>query len=234
MCFSAEASFVAAAAVGSVGVLGLRAVREPRELVLATLPVAFAAHQLAEGLTWRQLDAGQAVCQGPSVTAWTVFAWALVPVWLALGVALVENDAGRRRVMRWLVAAGLATAPLWLWQATSGEVYARVVGGHLEYPMPDPQMGWLVPVYVLVALGAPVVSTHQWLRRLGLAGAVSALATVAVSLYPWPSLWCFAAAGLSVLIVVHLRTVSLSAGDRPAGPSPPRAGSPRRAGGPSR
>ncbi len=233
MCFSAEASFVAAAAVGSVGVLGLRAVREPRELVLGTLPLAFAAHQAVEGLTWRQVESGALVCQGPSVTAWVVFAWAVVPVWLALGVTLCEPDPGRRRAMGWIVAAGLVTAPVWLWQALSPDVYARVTDSHLEYPLPEPDVGWLIPVYLLVTLVPPLLSTQPWLRRLGLAGVASAVLMVAVSLYAWPSLWCFAAAAISVLVVAHLRAVSPSPGAPPAEPSSQPAGSPRRGDAPS-
>lgn len=227
MCFSAEASFVAAAAVGSVGVVGLRSVREPRDLVLATLPLAFAVHQAAEGVTWRLLAAsGQGTCTGASVVAWVVFAWALVPVWLALGITLVERDARRARTMWALVVVGLVTMPVWLWQALSAQVYARPLAGHLEYPLPSPDVSWLIPAYLLVALLPPLLSSHPWLRRLGLAGLGSAVVMLAVSLLAWPSLWCFAAAVASVLIVAHLRSLSPS-GDRHEVPSPRRVGSPR-------
>lgn len=224
MCFSAEASFVAAAAVGSVGVVGLRAVRQPRDLVLGTLPVAFAAHQAIEGLTWRALDAGAVICQGPSVTAWVIFAWALVPVWLALGVMLCEPDPDRRRAMGWFVAAGLVTAPVWLWQALSPDVFAQVTASHVEYPLPEPDVGWLIPVYLLVALVPPLLSTQMWLTRMGLAGVASAVLVLAVSTYTWPSLWCFCAALLSVLVVAHLRAVSPSSDAPPAEPSSQPAG----------
>lgn len=233
MCFSAEASFVAAAAVGSVGVVGLRSVRAPRELVVGTLPLAFAAHQLIEGVTWRQIDSGAVACQGPSVTAWAIFAWALVPVWIALGVALCEPDPHRRRVMGWITAAGLVTAPIWLWQALSPDVYARVTGSHLEYPLPQPDVGWLIPVYLLVALVPPLLSTQPWLSRLGLAGVASAVLMVGVSTYAWPSLWCFAAALLSVLVVAHLRAINPSPGAPPVEPSSQPAGSQRRGDAPS-
>ena len=233
MCFSAEASFVAAAAVGSVGVVGLRHIREPRELVLGTLPLAFAVHQAVEGVTWRQVDVGAVVCQGPNVTAWVIFAWAVVPVWLALGVTLCEPDARRRRAMGWIVAAGLVTAPVWLWQSLSPDVYAQLAGAHLEYPLPDPDVGWLIPVYLLVTLVPPLLSTQPWLSRLGVAGVASAVLMVAVSTYAWPSLWCFAAALLSALIVAHLRAVSPSPGAPPAEPSSQPAGWQRRGDAPS-
>lgn len=213
MCFGAEASFVAAAAVGAVGVAGLSQIREPRQLVLGSLPLAFAAHQAAEGITWTTLDStGLTTCSGPSVTAWVVFAWVLVPIWVALGVAFVEPDERRRTGMWWLVAAGILSAGVWLGQALSPEVVAQVRGMHLEYPLPDPTVAWLIPIYLLVVLVPPLLSSHVWLRRLGAAGAASAVLALPVSLLAWPSLWCFAAALLSVLIVVHLRSVAPPAG----------------------
>lgn len=207
MCFGPEASFAAAAAVGAVGVAGLTQVREPRQLVLASLPLALAAHQVAEGITWTTLTStGEATCSGISVTAWAVFAWALVPLWVALGVVLVEPVERRRASMWWLVGAGTLTAPVWLWQAVSPDVVARVRGMHLEYPLPEPNVGWLIPIYLLVVLLPPLLSSHAWIRRLGVGGLVSAVIALLVSVLAWPSLWCFAAALLSLLIVAHLRS----------------------------
>lgn len=234
MCLNAEASFAAASLVGAAGLVAISSVRDSRQLVLATLPLGFAVHQAAEAVTWRYLDSSTSgTCAGTSVTVWVVFAWALVPGWLSLGVSLVETDARRRRAMGWLVGLGLLLAPVWLWQALSPDVYARATGGHLEYPLPEPEVGWLVPAYLLVALVPPLISSHVWLRRLGSAGVVSALITTGVSLYTWPSLWCLCAAALSVLVVAHLRSVSPS-GAPLAGPSSRPAGSTPTAGEPSR
>ncbi len=52
MCFSPEADFTAAAVVGVVGVATLRLVREPRDLLIAALPLLFALHQFVEGFVW--------------------------------------------------------------------------------------------------------------------------------------------------------------------------------------
>src|SRR6476620_4711283 len=46
VCFSAEADFASAAVIGAIGVATLTKVRAPREIPLAVMPLAFAAHQL--------------------------------------------------------------------------------------------------------------------------------------------------------------------------------------------
>ena len=49
MCFSATASFSAAAVCGAIGVLTVRRASKP-DLMLAFIPVIFALHQALEGV----------------------------------------------------------------------------------------------------------------------------------------------------------------------------------------
>ena len=51
MCFSATASFSAAAVCGAIGVLTVRRASRP-DLMLALIPVIFALHQAFEGVVW--------------------------------------------------------------------------------------------------------------------------------------------------------------------------------------
>lgn len=56
MCFSPEASFVAAGVLAPVGVASLRTVRHREQLIIGTLPMLFALHQLDEGIVWLGLQ----------------------------------------------------------------------------------------------------------------------------------------------------------------------------------
>ncbi|MCB1258907.1 MAG: hypothetical protein KDB33_00680, partial [Acidimicrobiales bacterium] len=104
MCFSATASFAGAAVVGGIGVATLTQVRERRELVLGALPMGFAVHQFLEGVTWMRLGSGTtAMLDDWSVRLWVIYAWSLLPLWLPLGVRLIEPDPRRRRVLDALV-----------------------------------------------------------------------------------------------------------------------------------
>lgn len=207
MCINAETSFSVALGAGVFGVAAVRSVREPRDWVLATLPLAFAVHQAAEGVTWLRLEAVHGPCTGASVSIWTLFAYALVPLWLGGGVTLVEADPRRRRVMAALVAAGAVVLPWLLNTALAGGVQARAAGAHVQY-LTEPMTGWVVVAYGVALLGPPLLSTGPWLRILGILGMASWLAARAISMPGLPSLWCMAAAVLSALVLLHLRSAA--------------------------
>ena len=56
MCFSPEASFIAAGVLAPVGVATLRLVRRRGEVVVAALPLLFAGHPALEGVVWLGLE----------------------------------------------------------------------------------------------------------------------------------------------------------------------------------
>ena len=65
MCFSAPASFVAAAVTGAVGVAAMMRVHRREELPLAAMPLFFAVQQAIEGFLWlslRRLRPGPPLC----------------------------------------------------------------------------------------------------------------------------------------------------------------------------
>jgi Family of unknown function (DUF6629) len=218
MCINAETSFSVALVAAAIGIAAVRSVREPRDWVLATLPLAFAVHQAAEGVTWLLLNsAARGTCTGPSVSVWTLFAYALVPLWLGGGVTLVEADRRRRRIMAAMLAAGAVALPWLLNTALAGSVHARAADAHVQY-LTEPMAGWVMVAYGLALLGPPLLSTGPWLRLCGILGMASWLAARAISLPGLPSLWCMAAAALSVLVLLHLRSAQ-------RGPAPARRAS---------
>jgi hypothetical protein len=237
VCINAQVSLASALVVGAVGVSGLRYVRRPGDLVLATLPLAFAVHQAAEAVTWTLLgDAPTGVCAGPSVRLWVLFAWVALPVWLAAGITLAEPDPARRRVQAWLTALAAVAAVGWAVQALGPDVVAYDAGGHVSYPLPASWGVLLIGTYLVVVVVPGLLSSWPLLRLVGAAAAVSCAVTFALARPGWPSLWCLAAAFVSMLVVAHLRgVVGLSPSDeRPAEPSAGPGRSLQTVGGPSR
>ena len=226
MCVSTTASLAVAILAAGMGVVSVRSVRDRREWLLATLPFGFAMHQVAEAVTWSQLGQGAALCQGPNVTAYVVFAYLLVPFWLGVGAALVEPRQRRRAVM-WTVAVVAAAAMAWsLRGALAGpSAAAWLAGGHVAYVVP-----LLEPAAALTYFGAylavmfvPLLgSSWPWLRALGVLGVGALLGTQMITSPGWPSLWCWAAAGMSPLIAAHLRTAQRTSAV-PDGLRPPGA-----------
>jgi hypothetical protein len=246
VCINAEVSLASAIIVGAVGTAGLRYVQRPRELVLATLPLAFAVHQASEAVTWTLLeDAGTATCTGPSVRVWALFAWVLLPVWLAAGITLVEPEPDRRRAQARVTGLAVLAATGWSVQAAGSGVFAYDAGGHLAYPLPATWGALLIGTYLVVVTVPGLLSSWPVLRLVGVGAAASCAISFSIAQPGWPSLWCMAAAFLSLLVVAHLRAVAsqdaaaaedagpVSPSDgRPAVPSAGPARSPRTAGGP--
>ena len=99
MCFSAEASFTAAAFLLPAGAIGVqRAYRTDRRyLPFAALPLFFGLQQLFEGLVWT----GNALSSDTMVQrfslAYMFFSWLAWPVWVPLSTYFLE-PCGRRYV----------------------------------------------------------------------------------------------------------------------------------------
>ena len=206
MCFSAEASFVGAAVVGGVGVATLSQVRKPRELVYGTLPLAFAVHQFLEGVTWVRLhDRPTAVLDDWPVRLWVIYAWALLPLWVPLGVWLIETDARRKRWLLALIAVGAIDLAYMATGAFQLDISVRVVSSELDYVLPYPAPVLLAIPYILTTCVAPLLSSFRWVRAFGAANIVALSAAAWIQSRDFSSIWCTFAAFLSVLILLHFR-----------------------------
>lgn len=216
MCFSATASFAAAAVLAPVGLaaVGLAGERDPaRWLPLALTPLLFAVQQGLEGLVWLSVDpaGGGPLSLRVAALAYLWFAFAFWPVWIpwsALRIGAEGAARWRRRGMRILWGLGLALALL-LWLpllADPARITPVVRQGSIDYQV-------LVPGSVLVSHGLvtliyagiicmPLLLTSC--RRVWLLAAALALAfgvAQVAFLHAFSSVWCYFSAVLSVLVV---------------------------------
>ena len=110
--FSTIMNFTLAGALGVVGLLTLRRVSVPKEVVLAALPLLFALHQFAQGFVWlgmQHLIEPRALHMAESI--FVFYAQGLLTFIVPLAVWLIE-PLGPRRVAIGLLAVmgGLLTA----------------------------------------------------------------------------------------------------------------------------
>ena len=226
MCFSAEASFGAAAALVPAGAYCVAAAwrKCPRYLPLAAIPVLFGLQQLCEGLVWVALGRGQTGAAAPAL-AYLFFALAVWPVWVPLAVAAVEPRGPRR----WGIAAAALVGVAFGWvyfvpfaAAGWGGVGAAVVGCSIRYdlsvvPAAAGAGEWAWPALYLAAVAGPLfMSRHPDLRRLGVGVLVSVAAAYSVSHTAFASVWCFFAAVLSLHLAYALHRLP----GAPAAPEP--------------
>jgi hypothetical protein len=204
VCFSSTASFASAGIVGAVGAATVPLVRRPGEAPLALLGVAFAGHQLVEGVVWLQLSgSGKSTMRSPAVELWLLFAWGLLPVLVPVAMALVEPDDGRKRAMVALGFGGVVVGVTLAAASFLGAVPARVVSSHLSYVVPAGPAKLAILPYLVVTCGPPLLSSHRALRAWGVALTSAMGATAVLQNAGFASLWCWFAALLSVMVLAH-------------------------------
>src|SRR6187402_1838956 len=98
MCFSATASFGAAAVLGVVGGVAVTKAKTSPQKTFAAIPLIFAVQQLSEGLLWLSLkNDSLASSQSLLTYIFLFFAMAIWPFWIPFSVWLMEKDLKRKK-----------------------------------------------------------------------------------------------------------------------------------------
>jgi len=212
MCFSATASFIAAGAIGAVGVATLRHVREPRTLLFASVPLLFALHQFTEGMVWLGLEGRIGpVALDHVAFLFMLYAMGVLPLLMPAAVALMEPPGRRRRAILALTALGALVSAWDVYGLVSFE--SRVFAEHHSIAYRNPLTGnyWISVLYILATCGALLLSTHRVVRWYGVLNVVGLTIAQVVKEYAFASVWCFYAAALSVVIYwqFHRRSIDI-------------------------
>jgi len=202
MCFSATASFVASGSVAAIGAASLLKAKDPRVLPYAAVPILFAAQQAAEGVVW--LTMGASDLGALAVKAYLLFAYAYWPAFIPWAVRMAEPSTVRRKWMFPLMLIGFVIGLAGLRVVLASPTPVAVLCGNLRYGMPliHPAYGIL---YVGIGCVTCFVSSSRWIVAFGAALAVSCAVAFAVYANAGPSVWCFFAAILSVLVYFRVR-----------------------------
>jgi hypothetical protein len=206
MCFSATASFLTAAVTGAAGVAAVQRTESRRELPLAAMPLIFAAQQAVEGALWLNLPAAPQDLTCTVLThTFLVFALLFWPVFAPLSALAIEGEPWRRKAILACTVTGVAVSLYLLSVLMSSTHAALVKDGHIIYdsqPPPDP----LVGIFYLVATGlGPALSTHRAVNLLSIIVVVGSLVAWIAYWDAFVSVWCFFAAGASVVILMHFQ-----------------------------
>jgi len=210
MCFSANASFIAAGVLATIGVATLRHVREPRTLLFAAVPLLFSVHQFSEGLVWLALD-GQLgpVALDHAVFLFTFYALGVLPLLMPMAVALMERPGPRRRAIVGLTVVGAA---VFLWD-TAGVILFPTEAAiqHYSIAYHNPMTGNLLVsgCYILATCGALLLSSHRVVRVYGVLNVIGLTIVHLVKGYAFASVWCFYAAILSAILYRQFQTESI-------------------------
>jgi len=205
MCFSAGADLVAGAVIGAIGFDGLRHVRRPAEIWLASLPLVLAAHQLVEAAVWLGLEGRVAEdTWRPALGIYLAIAFGVLPVLVPVAVSVLEPPEHRGR-LRWFTAVGAVVSVVLMYAVVRGPVDARILRLHIGYSVDLWHGGAVVALYVLATCGPMLFSRYRHVRWFGFGNVIAAAGLAWLAETAFISLWCLWAAVTSVAIVVHLR-----------------------------
>jgi uncharacterized protein DUF6629 len=184
----------------------LRSARHRGEILLASLPVLFALHQLVEGFVWLGLQGDvSAAIEEAAIRAYLAFAQIALPVLVPLAFLLAEPERARRRWLVPFLALGAVVA------VRLGSVIAAHPAGaraqdHLITYSTDVHFGYVTATaYVVAACGPPLLSSRPGLRLFGAANLAGLAVATVVRYGAVTSVWCLYAAFVSGLILLHLR-----------------------------
>jgi hypothetical protein len=207
MCFSATASFTAAAVAGSIGAVTLwkAAKLDDRAILpIAAFPALFALQQGIEGLLWLDLARPAASACRPFLThGFTGYAEVFWPTFAPLAAWLIEPVRWRRHVISVCFAVGLAVSAYLLWKML-GNPYTASATGHMVYSNGATYPKGIEIPYVFATTISLLLSSHRLIQLL----AAVILGGFAVAWWSYHqsyiSVWCFFAAISSIIVYLFV------------------------------
>jgi hypothetical protein len=208
MCFSAGASFAGGVVISAIGVVTIREVHKPSQIVFACIPVFFGIQQIVEGCLWIALpDADYLNMQKIATYLYMIMAQVLWPAIIPVSVLLMEEDKKRKGVLRIFLFMGLLLSVYYLYCLIFFNVNPQIMGYHIQYntEFPDSLAIPAFIVYLIATITPLFVSGIKRTHLLGILMFLSGLITGIFFTQFLISVWCFFAALISGVIFWILR-----------------------------
>ena len=203
MCFSATASFTAGIGLLAIGAVTASRVRRRAELPFALIPGLFGVQQLIEGGLWLTFPDNAPLANTVLTHLFSFFSHVLWPIYVPIAVLLLEPVAWRRKLLMVIAVAGAAVGLYLLYFLVTEPIVSEVVGRHISYQSPHFYIAAVMVLYVLATCVSSFVSTCKTIRWFGAATFVALLAAYVFYAFWFISVWCFFAAVLSLIVLVH-------------------------------
>lgn len=207
MCFSATASFGAAAVLGSIGVVSLRKASGPNQIPFALVPILFSLQQVSEGVLWLSLShANLLVWKEPATYFFLFFAQFLWTWWIPWSLYKMEHDSLRKKLLYVTFFLGLCCSAILGYRLYLYGVYAGIEHHHIRYDIGTTKALMVMSsiLYVISILVPFFISSTARIKVPGVLLVVSILVTRFFYTDYFISVWCFFAALLSVSVIYVL------------------------------
>lgn len=202
--FFIVANFTLAGILLAVGVLTLRKVSHPAELVFASLPLLFGLHQFTQGFVWLGLyHMVSPRTLHVAAMLFVFYAQAILPFWVPLAIWLLERPGRHRRLIGALVVVGGLLMGYVTWGLLLQPTQVFIRHNSLVYLNPHTQHLWVALIYILTTCGSLIYSRSVAIQLFGWLNLVGLLLVYWIAQYSFTALWCLYAALVSAILYLH-------------------------------
>ena len=209
MCFSASASFAAGTALLAIGAVTLKKAGHRAELAYAAIPLLFGVQQLVEGMVWLSFSSEVPLLNPAMTFVYSLFSHVLWPIYVPFAVLLLEQVRWRRKALSAFLAGGAAVGLYLLANMFRLPIVSRPVGGHIEYASPHFYIMAVMAGYLAGTCISMLFSSQRLVHVFGAAALLSFGLAYAIYRQWFISVWCFFAAALSVIVLLHFTNGNL-------------------------
>lgn len=206
MCFSATASFTAAAFLSIIGLLSLKKASS-KFFMYASIPLLFSVQQAIEGFVWLLHTKALNNTTLLMLTSYMFlfFAFTLWPLWVPVSLFIAEKKKRKKRPLLLLIVLGVSislylTSVLYFYPITSS-----ILNCHIAYTSQLYNISIIgIILYILATIVPFFISSISGTTLLGILLTISCCATWLIAYTSFTSVWCFFAALISTFIFIYL------------------------------
>jgi hypothetical protein len=216
MCFSPEASFAGGVIISAIGVITIRKVRKPSQIIFASIPLFFGIQQIAEGFVWMTLPLPEYIAvQKVFVYMFLIMAQVIWPVMIPLSVLFMEESKKKKKILYLLLGTGVLLSLYYGFCLIFFHITPQIESFHIVYHKDFPEsLGMPATIVYLIATIPPLfISSVKRTHLLGILMTFSCIVTIIFFRQYLVSVWCFFAAiisGVIYWILTDLKRVSYS------------------------
>lgn len=212
MCFSASASFGASGLLTIGGILFQKSnLIKPRNLLISSIPFIFAVHQFSEGLVWTGIS--QNLSGGYFFYAtwfYIVISHLFWPVYMPIAMIVYNQGSSYQKTNKLLLLFGVLLASyIFYWMMIYPEIVPKIGnnGRSIEYYFHVPFLKITELLYLIIVAAPFFLTNDKYLRMIvGPAWALTFIVAKIISgVNTFPSVWCFLAAFVSLVIYLALK-----------------------------
>lgn len=203
MCFSAEASFAGGVIISAIGVVTVRKVHKPSQILFASIPLFFGLQQFAEGVLWITLPSSEYIgLRHISTYIFLAMAQVIWPMLIPLSVLLMEKSEKKRKYLLALFFMGVLLSIYYIVCLILFDVRPQIQGYHVFYDNDFPKSLRMPAfgIYLIATITPLFVSSIKRTHMLGILMTLSCLITGIFFTQYLLSVWCFFAALISAVI----------------------------------